>query len=54
MERVEFDEALEREQRRYSMVLISVLSGLLLAGYGISRVRAKSGRKPDVQTLFGS
>jgi hypothetical protein len=35
------------------MVPLSVVGGLLLVAYGISRVKAKRGAKPDVQTLFG-
>jgi len=34
------------------MVFPLVLSGLLIVGFGISRVRAKRAAKPDVQTLF--
>jgi len=40
-------------RRRCRMFPLSVLGGLFLVGYGISRVRAKQGRKPSVQTLFG-
>ncbi len=36
------------------MVPVSIVGGLLLVGYCISRVRAKRGAKPDVQTLFGT
>jgi hypothetical protein len=35
------------------MVPLSVVGGLLLVGYCISRLRAQRGAKPDVQTLFG-
>jgi hypothetical protein len=34
------------------MFALSVVGGLLLVGYSISRVRAKQSEKPDVQTLF--
>jgi hypothetical protein len=33
---------------------LSVLGGLLLAGYCVSRIREKRGRKSDVVTLFGA
>ena len=36
------------------MVPLSIVGGLLLVGYGVSRMRAKRGRKPEVQTLFGT
>jgi len=36
------------------MVPLSLVGGLLLVGYCISRVRAKRAVKPDVQTLFGT
>ena len=35
------------------MVPVSVLGGLILVAYGISHIKAKRERKPDVQTLFG-
>jgi hypothetical protein len=35
------------------MVLLSVVGGLLVVGYGISRVQTKRNAKSDVQTLFG-
>jgi hypothetical protein len=35
------------------MIAMSVVSGLLLAGFCLSRIKAKRGEKPDVQTLFG-
>jgi hypothetical protein len=35
------------------MVPLSLVGGLLFAGYCISRVRTKRGQKPEVQTLFG-
>ena len=35
------------------MVPVSVIGGLILVAYGISRVKASRERKPDVQTLFG-
>ena len=34
------------------MVLLSVLGGLFVLGYGISRVRTKQSAKSNVQTLF--
>ena len=34
------------------MVFPLVFGGLLVVGFGISRLRAKRGAKPDVQTLF--
>ena len=36
------------------MVLLSVVGGLFVVGYGISRVRTKRGAKSNVQTLFGA
>ena len=33
-------------------VSLSVLGGLVLVGYGISRISTKRAAKPDVQTLF--
>lgn len=35
------------------MVGLTVVSGLLVAGYCIARIRTKRGAKSDVQTLFG-
>jgi hypothetical protein len=35
-------------------VSISILGGLLLAGYGLARVQGKRSRKPNVQKLFGA
>jgi hypothetical protein len=35
------------------MAAISVVTGLLFAGFCLSRIKAKRGEKPDVQTLFG-
>ena len=34
--------------------LISVVGGLFLTGFGISRVAAKRSAKPSVQKLFGT
>ena len=40
-------------RKRHNMAFpISVLGGLFLLGFGISRVRAKQSRKPNLQTLF--
>jgi hypothetical protein len=35
------------------LVPFSVLSGLFLLGYGISRLKTQRAAKPGVQTLFG-
>jgi hypothetical protein len=34
-------------------ILLSVVGGLFLVGYGVSRLKEVRERKPDVQTLFG-
>jgi hypothetical protein len=51
----EFDPArIDYPKETHSMVPLSLVGGLLLVGYGISRIRAKRGAKPGVQTLFGT
>jgi hypothetical protein len=34
------------------LIPLSVLGGLLLVGYGISRMKTQRAAKPNVQTLF--
>jgi len=49
-----FDPARSEFLRRLTMfVLLSVLVGLFLLGFGISRLKAQRAAKPDVQMLFG-
>lgn len=52
--KVELDPARSDFRRRHSMVLLSVVGGLFLVGFGISRVKAKRSEKPDIPTLFGT
>ncbi len=39
-------------ERSFTVVGLSVVGGLLLAGFAISRLRARKGAKQDVQKLF--
>jgi hypothetical protein len=41
-------------RRRQNVVLLSVVGGLFLLGFGVSRVKAKRSEKSEVPTLFGT
>jgi hypothetical protein len=43
---------MERFPKGDDMVFPLVVGGLFAVAFGISRLRAKRGAKPDVQTLF--
>ena len=50
--KVELDLERSDSRKRQNMVLLSVVGGLFLLGFGISRVRAKRGEKSDIPSLF--
>ena len=44
----------QKRKERHMAVGLSVVGGLLLAGFAFSRLRAKKGAKKDVLKLFSS